>query len=157
MITTIISDFSRVILDTKDKSYRGTLNGLHREMTQKFGNYNFFEYFEFNTELLDFYNTLKAKYSINIFTAGVIQKEPVVQKVISPIFDNIFSAQELHTEKSDTDAYKLILDTLKCKAEETIFIDDQEENLLAAGQTGIQTIKFKSNIQLKTQLPLMLI
>ena len=74
MYTTIISDFSRVIIKPKDKNYSGALNLMHRDLTEKFGeNYNVFEYFELNSKLLDFFKSMRGKYSVNLFTTDIIK------------------------------------------------------------------------------------
>ncbi len=52
MIKAIIFDFSRVLLDVKDKDYMGSLYGRHDELNQT-GNYNLFDHFDLNEELLN--------------------------------------------------------------------------------------------------------
>lgn len=145
MITTIISDFSRVILDVKNKNYKGTLNGLHYELSEKYFKYNFDDYFEFNNDLLNFYKSLKTNFSLNIFTTGVIQNLPEVRKVIDPIFDNIFAAIDFNTDKTRSSAYSFVLQRLQKSAGEVIFIDDQEENTDAATKAGLNAIHYISN------------
>ena len=82
MITTILSDFSRVILNPKDKNYKGTLNGLNKELLEKEVKYLFFNYFEFNKEILNLYIQLKEKYSINVFTTGTIQNRLEIRQIM---------------------------------------------------------------------------
>src|SRR3989344_4961344 len=91
MIKTIISDFSRVIFFAKDNSYQGSLNGLYQRSFKK-ENYNIFDYFKINTELLDFYASLKNSCSIYIFTSELIQEDPQFEPYLQPVFNGIYSA-----------------------------------------------------------------
>jgi len=72
MIKAIVSDFSRVLLFPKDKSYQGSLNALHKELSEK-PSYNALDFFELNVGLLDFYKSLKDRIPVYIFTSDVIQ------------------------------------------------------------------------------------
>lgn len=143
MVTTILSDFSRVILNPKDKSYEGTLNGLHKELSAKNENYLFFNYFKFNEEILNLYRQLKTTYSVNVFTTGMIQNRPEVRQIINPIFDNIYTAKDFSLDKKQPEAYLFIANKLNIKPSEILFIDDQRVNIDAAKQAGLNTILYK--------------
>lgn len=143
MYTTILSDFSRVIIKPKDKSYSGALNPVHREMTAKFGEqYDVFEYFELNKRLLDFYQSLKAKYSVNLFTTDIIQNHPLVRPQLELVFENIFSANDYKLNKKDPLAYLFVADKLKTQPENVIYIDDQVGNIEAAKEAGMTTLHY---------------
>lgn len=142
MITTILSDFSRVILNPKDKNYKGTLNGLHNELLEENKNYSFFDYFEFNEEILNLYKQLKTKYSVNVFTTGTIQNTPEVRQIIDPIFDNIYAAKDFGLDKKQPEAYLFIANKLNRKPSEILFIDDQKINVDAAKKVGLSTILY---------------
>lgn len=142
MITTILSDFSRVILNPKDKNYTGTLNELHKDLSEKNIDYSFFNYFEFNDEILNLYRQLKAKYSINVFTTGTIQNRPEIKQVIDPIFEHIYSAKDYGLDKKKPEAYLYIAKKLNNKPNEIIFIDDQLVNIFAAKKAGLHTINY---------------
>lgn len=142
MITTILSDFSRVILIPKDKNYTGTLNGLHKELSEKEKNYPFFNHFEFNDEILNLYQQLRTKYSINVFTTGTIQNRPEVREIIDPIFEHIYTAKDFDLDKKQPEAYLYIADILNKKPNEILFIDDQIVNIEAAKKAGLNTIVY---------------
>ena len=112
MITMILSDFSRVILNPRDKNYKGTLNGLYKELQQKKQSFNFYDYFEFNDELLQFYESLKNKIPVNVFTTGTIQNAKEIKQRIDKIFENIFTAADYNLDKIKVDAYKFIANKL---------------------------------------------
>lgn len=146
MVTTVLSDFSRVLLFPKDPNYPGTLNGLYTELKSKYGSFNFYDYYVFNDELLDFYTKLKEKYSVNIFTTGLIQKNsPEVAARMTPIFENTFAAQDYGLSKQDPQSYVFIADKLGKNPEEILFIDDQKGNIEAAQKAGMQAILYISN------------
>src|SRR4051812_33066214 len=108
MIKAILSDFSRVIVFPKDKEYQGSLNGLYKEISQK-PNYNMFDSFEVNTELLDFYRSLKANFRIYIFTSELIQEDPQFTPYLRPVFNDMYSAIKIGMSKNDPQVYARIL------------------------------------------------
>lgn len=146
MVTTLLSDFSRVLLNVKDKSYTGFLNTLHQEMSAK-PDYKFFDYFELNEELLKFLETIKDKYSLYIFTTGSVQNVPNVRTRIDPIFRKIYSSEELGLNKKDPQSYLFIAKDLNKNPNEILFTDDQLENIKAAQTAGLPVIHFQSNEQ----------
>ncbi len=58
-------------------------------------------------------------------------------------FDQIFISEEIGFAKPDKAAYEFVLRTMHVKAEETLFVDDQERNLIPAGELGIKTVWFR--------------
>jgi len=159
MIKAIISDFSKVLLFPKDKSYQGKLNALYRQLSQTPG-YNIFQHFELNTELLNLYSTLKDQFALYMFTSDVIQDAPEVQLYIQSVFTKIFSASKININKKDVAAYKKILAELNLSGDEVVYIDDTSEYIQAATQAGLHTIQYINNedlrekLSLKIQLPL---
>ena len=153
MITTILSDFSRVILNPKDRNYKGTLNGLFKELKEKNTPFHFFDYFQFNDEVLGLYTQLKPKYSLNIFTSGSIQNTIEVRKKLNGIFENIFSAEEFGLDKKNPEAYQFIATKLEKLPNEILFIDDQQENINAATITGMKTLLYYDFSSLRQKFP----
>lgn len=151
MIKVILSDFARVILFPKDKSYHGRLDELQAELN-KSGSHNFFDYFELNQELLDYFKSLKTKFSVNIFTSADTYKLPEVFNLLTPVFDNFFYSVELGVKKTDPATYQMLAQKLKVKPEEIVFIDDEDKNTEAASQAGLKTVLYKDNQSLLAQL-----
>lgn len=151
MITALLSDFSRVLLNPKDKNYEGKLNALHQKLATD-PNYHFFDYYEFNQELLAFYQQLKNKLSINIFTTGTMQNIPESRQVLDPIFTRIYSAIDMQYSKEDPQAYLWIANDLHKKPEELLFVDDDLKNIEAAKQAGLVTVHFISTDQAITDI-----
>ncbi len=100
MITTLLFDFSRVLLFPKNSEYQGMLNPLHAGNFTK-SDYHFFDYFELNEELLGYLEKIKDKFGLNIFTTGNIQNAPEVRERINPIFKRVFAAGEMGVSKKD--------------------------------------------------------
>jgi len=151
MIKVIVSDFSRVLLFPKDKTYQGGLNSLHRKLSEK-ANYNPFNYFELNQELLGLYKSLKDKYPIYIFTTDAIQDAPEFQPYLKPIFKDVLSAKKMNTDKKLAEAYNLITDHIGVNPDQILYIDDTIENIQAAKQAGLNTFLYANNEELLKQV-----
>ncbi len=67
-------------------------------------------------------------------------------------FEGIIVSGEEKTRKPFDDIYLLTLDRFNIKAEQSIFIDDNLENIEAANSLGINGIQFKRPEQLAQQL-----
>lgn len=55
-------------------------------------------------------------------------------------FDQVFLSPEIGLRKPDKRAYEYVLEQLKVKGEECVYVDDLEENLVPAGELGMKTI-----------------
>jgi 2-haloacid dehalogenase len=67
-------------------------------------------------------------------------------------FDGIVVSGQEKMIKPNKQIYHLLLDRYNLKAENTIFIDDNINNIRAAEEIGLQGIHFKSPSQLETRL-----
>jgi len=148
VITSILSDFSRVVLKPKDDNYNGTLNGLYKELKSKSELFNFYDYFELNNQLLDLYKQLKKKYSINLFTTGSIQNAPEIKDKIYSVFEHVFSAEELGLDKKDPKSYMVIAENIHLSPDQIFYIDDQQENIEAAIKAGLFACLYENNQKL---------
>jgi len=89
----LLFDFSRVLLHPKNKNYTDSLNDLYKSLLQR-KQYDFFEHFSLNTELLAFLKPLKQRYPLYILTSDVIQDAREIRKALHEIFTEIFSAKD---------------------------------------------------------------
>lgn len=151
MISTLLFDFSRVILLPKDKLYTGGLNALHKMLSQK-ADYTFSNHFELNSELLMYLSNIKNSFDLYLFTNETIQEQEDVKPFVNQTFQKVYTASALGMEKSNPDAYKYIAADLGKDAQEMLFIDDSHDNVTAAHKAGLQTLQFKSNQQLLSDL-----
>lgn len=150
MITNLLFDFSRVILFPKDENYSGLLNDLYRKITNE--KTSFLDHYKFNKELLNFLKSLKNKFKLSIYTTDIIQNDPEAKKLLDPIFENIFAANDLGISKKDPKGYLIIAEKLGVNPEEILFVDDGEANIQAANAAGLQTIRYLTNEQLFKEL-----
>jgi HAD superfamily hydrolase (TIGR01509 family) len=67
-------------------------------------------------------------------------------------FEKIFSSHEIGTRKPEEKSFKIVLDYLQCKPSETIFLDDNADNIHGADELGIATILVTSQEQMKEEL-----
>jgi len=151
MIKAIIFDFSRVLLNAKDPNYPDSLNSLYKRVSQN-KNFNSLEYFEFNKELLDFVISIKDKYDLYIFTTGTIQNDIHLKSFIDHVFKKVFTVDEVGFSKNSKEAYEFIAKEISFKPEEILFIDDTTENIQAAGEAGLKTIKFEKTEQVESDI-----
>ncbi len=151
MLKAILFDFSRVLLNAKDMHYPDSLNDLYKRLSQN-ENFNSLDHFEFNKDLLDFTADFKDQYDLYIFTTGTIQHDVHFKSVIDKIFKSIFTVEEVGFPKDNKGAYEFITNQLFLQPEEVLFIDDSEENIKAASEAGLKTIKFVATDQTITDI-----
>ncbi len=63
------------------------------------------------------------------------------------VFDYLFFSAEIHLKKPDPRIYQYVTDFMKVLPGETIFVDDQLENVEAANRFGIHGIQFHNSEQ----------
>lgn len=142
MITTLIFDFSRVLLFPKDPSYKDELNVLHKSLAREI-HYSFLDHFELNEPLLKYLDSIKEKKQLYIFTSGSIQNAPEIRPRIDSIFRQVFSAEEIGHKKKEPEAYNVIMTAIGKKPEEILFIDDSVDNLVAAKIAHLNTLHYQ--------------
>ena len=141
MTTTILFDFSRVLLHPRDPSYTGSIDQLYERTLHK----NFLSYFVLNEALLDFITEHKTTKQLSLFSNAKILFDPYIQKRITGLFTQIFSAKKLGVSKKDPSSYLAIAASLHTAPTDILFIDDTKENLIYAHQAGLQTFHYTSN------------
>ncbi|MBT4258051.1 HAD family phosphatase [archaeon] len=119
-----------------------------------------FEYkrvFKQNKELYQFaFKKKKEGYKIAILSdQWHLSYLPLVPKKYSSRFDLVVLSCLEGMRKPDPKIYRRTLRRLKISPEESLFIDNQKWNILAAEKIKMKTILFKNNKQLFKQLKLM--
>ena len=155
MIRAIISDVSYVLLFPKNKGYKGILNRFYEQIKEE-ENFSFFNHFELNTELLNFYESIKNKVDLVIYTSDFIQDDPEIRRYFENVFSKIYSAKKMNTSKSKTEGYKKIISELGIPANAIVFIDDDKENLKTGEEVGLKVIHYKNNLELLEELKMLL-
>ncbi len=105
-------------------------------------------------EMVEYILELKKKYKIALlsnFTAGL---EMFLNDIfnIYHLFDIVVSSYNVKMRKPNPEIYMHTLEQLGLKPDETVFIDDMEENTIAAEALGIKSIIFKDSKQCKEEL-----
>jgi glucose-1-phosphatase len=67
-------------------------------------------------------------------------------------FEKLYFSNELKLSKPDLRIYRHLLDDSKLKAEECIFIDDKEKNIIAGKEIGIKGVWFKDIAQFRQEM-----
>jgi len=144
----LLSDLGGVLLHSKDKSYKGKLNPIYDEESKKEG-FNFFNYFELNQELLEYYYSLKQKgLTFYMVTEGSIQNDPAIKPDLEKIFKQIYSLNQMGFSKKDSELYEKLAQEMNKEISEIIYIDDSEENINASAQSGMKAFQYKDNQRL---------
>ena len=68
------------------------------------------------------------------------------------IFDEVYASNLMGISKPDPDFYWHILNKEGIKPENTVFVDDTEENIISAQKIGIDSILFTDSDSLKRQI-----
>ncbi len=143
MIKVIVSDLSRVLLFPVDSLYLGSLNELSKELFSHDRNYDFWEHFKFNEELLEYYKSTKLP--CYIFTTEDIQDHPTLSSHLHGEFQAILSAKQLGITKKQPSSYVLIAKKIGFSPHEILYIDDTQANVDAAAEAGFKTVLYESN------------
>lgn len=100
-----------------------------------------------NSELYDYILWLKKEgYKIGILSTQFhLSKDVLIPKKYYETFNAMEISCDDKLRKPDKKAFELILERLKVRPEESIFIDDKQENIDAAEKLGIKTILFENN------------
>ena len=88
------------------------------------------------------YNTYVLSNTSNIHIVGVnkILEKSTGENDLKNIFGKIYYSYEINRRKPDLDIYEFVLKDAGLKPEETLFLDDNLDNIGAAKKVGIQTI-----------------
>lgn len=105
---------------------------------------------------VDLFKTLKENKNLKIFalTNWSAETFPRALEIFDFLhwFDGRIVSGEENTRKPHKEIYELIVNRFSLNTDETIFIDDNLRNILAAEEFGIRSIHFKSPELLKSSL-----
>lgn len=71
---------------------------------------------------------------------------------LSGAFDFLLNSSEIGFAKPDSRFFEKALEICNCKPDQTLFIDDQQANVIAARKLGIQSILFTGKEELLSRL-----
>jgi putative hydrolase of the HAD superfamily len=106
-----------------------------------------------NKELLPILKKLKKENNVLLLTANTRTQFVDTNKMFNmgQYFTKMMNTWELQMQKSEEKTYKHICKVFNVKPNEIIYIDDQERNLVAPKNLGIQTIFYKNFKQFKKE------
>lgn len=78
--------------------------------------------------------------SIHITQVNKILEASTGVAQLEDLFETVFLSYEMGLMKPDSRIYQEVLDKAGLKAEETLFLDDNADNIRSAAQLGIETI-----------------
>lgn len=106
-----------------------------------------------NEPIVDIIKGLKKKYKLGMLSnIGVKWYEELVPEEIRKLFDVTVLSNEVGMVKPYPEIYEYLVDKLEVEPNETIFIDDLQENCEGARAIGIQTIHYTDVQKLKKEL-----
>ena len=68
------------------------------------------------------------------------------------LFDAVYASNKMGVSKPHRDFYRYILMSEGVNPEDTVFIDDTEENVISAEKLGIRSIWFKDSVRLRSDI-----
>ena len=109
----------------------------------------YIEYFSgdaIDQQLLDYAESLKPEYKIGLLSNAWVDSRNKLGSLFHfiDVFDVAIFSAEAKVRKPDKEIFQFILDRLKVKPDESIFIDDFIENIEGAKKLGINAILFKN-------------
>lgn len=105
-------------------------------------------------QLLAMISSLRSTYRIALLSNAFRQLRPLLETTwgIADHFDEIVISAEVGMRKPDPRIYRLALERLALLPEQTVFIDDQVDNLQAAAELGMHTVLFRDRHSALDQL-----
>lgn len=104
--------------------------------------------------MLDLVKSLKDKYKIGAISNHTIDwaKDMTKKYNLKSYFDDIVLSCDVKVAKPNPEIYKIALQRLNAKPEESLFIDNKESCLSPARKLGMKTVLFESREQLLEDL-----
>lgn len=95
------------------------------------------EFLELTSEFKEFYYLALLSNDVKEWSSYLRQKFG-----LNEIFNEVVISGDVGLRKPDKKIFKLLLDRIKVPAESCIFVDDNLKNINAAGELGINSIRF---------------
>src|SRR3989338_2766785 len=106
-----------------------------------------------DNKILSLVDTVRKKYKVYLFTDTMeIHDEYNSKRGIYSHFTRVYKSYEEGLIKPDIKAFKNVLQKIRARTHECVFIDDLEENVKAAQSIGMKGIIYRNLGQLETYL-----
>ncbi len=108
---------------------------------------------KFDPKMIKLVKDLRKKYAIACFSDTTeFHRQINEEKGFFKLFDFSFVSSGLGITKDEVRAFEIVIEKLKVKPADCIFIDDKEGHVARAKSIGIEAIQFKSYAQLVKEL-----
>ena len=109
---------------------------------------------ELDADLVDLIRQLRSNYQTAIISNAMDDLRPMLtdKYLIANDFDLIVCSAEEGVMKPDGEIFRRTLERLGRDPRETIFVDDNKDNVFAARELGIHAIRFTAEVNLKQLL-----
>jgi FMN phosphatase YigB (HAD superfamily) len=134
--------------------YKGTVDRLGARISEAEFYSVYCDVFWLNSPVFEILKKLRGKYSLVLLSNTDICRFAFIKRRFPEIliFDHRVLSFELGILKPDPAIYFTALEKAGVRAEESVFIDDLQENIDGAGKVGIQGILYDRETDLETQL-----
>lgn len=165
-ITNYISDACAIPAEQVRKSYyrfnKRLLFGeiTHREMWEEFcadlgqkTDYavliDSFRHTRLDERMLELVRRLKERYFIGMVTDNKCDRIQTILEYrnLDRYFDVVAVSAQVHSGKESSEIFEYVLDALKVKADECVFIDNSRKNLIIPEQMGMATVYYDDQVR----------
>ncbi|MDP6670994.1 MAG: HAD-IA family hydrolase [archaeon] len=103
----------------------------------------FVHWYQLNQEVLKLALELKKKFKLVILSDNFDAVTPTIRSDPAlKIFDKMFFSNEMHKIKQDAGVFEEVLEKIKLKPKDCVFVDDHKENFVRAKELGIKCVLF---------------
>jgi epoxide hydrolase-like predicted phosphatase len=109
---------------------------------------------DIDQELIDYIASLRPAYTLGLLSNACSDLRSLLSNrwKVAPLFDDLVISAEVGLVKPDPRIYHLALERLKVGAVETVFFDDNPENIQAARRVGLHAFVFTGPEQARQNL-----
>lgn len=131
-------DLGEITLSEAASRINKRTNYIHEDLVNRFLN-DLPNNFTYNGDILNTIKELKNK-GYNLYLLSNISSEDFInyKADLEELFDGLVLSYKLHVIKPNKAIYDYLIDTYKIDPNESLFIDDREENINTANSLGIK-------------------
>lgn len=102
---------------------------------------------QYNIAILSNTNSIHIKRFNEIFNQSSIYNHP------GELFHKTYYSHEIHYRKPNKSCFQHVLEDFNIRPENTLFLDDNTDNIKTAGEMGINAVLVEKNLLRRDQLP----
>lgn len=151
-ISALVIDFMGVLLqvrtDVPNVEHFSPYNKTAAVPGSNPGGYNPLDHYELNLELLAYLRQFNLRWPVILFSSGQVARDPQISPQLEGIFKRIITTNDIHFEKTESEAYLAVAYHIGRTPQELLFVDDSLSNLAAAKTAGCVTHQYTGNEEL---------